>query len=78
MHLIGYTWKYVCNAWTHERQSLLYLQNMKYKQTLINLSTPRFLYTGQAFRYSPENTFYIFNQQIYFIIWYLLDRASLI
>jgi hypothetical protein len=33
---------------------------------------------GQAFRFSPENTFYIFNQQIYFIIWYLLDRASLI
>ena len=33
---------------------------------------------GQAFRYSPENALYIFNQQIYFIIWYLLDRASLI
>ena len=33
---------------------------------------------GKAFRYSPENDFYIFNQQIYFIIWYLLDRASLI
>ena len=33
---------------------------------------------GQAFRYSPENAFYVFNQQIYFIIWYLLDRASLI
>ena len=33
---------------------------------------------GQAFRYSPENAFYIFNQQIYFIIWYLIDRASLI
>ena len=33
---------------------------------------------GQAFHYSPENAFYIFNQQIYFIIWYLLDRASLI
>ena len=33
---------------------------------------------GQAFRYSPENAFYIFNQQIYFIIWYLLDGASLI
>ena len=32
----------------------------------------------QAFHYSPENAFYIFNQQIYFIIWYLLDRASLI
>ena len=27
-----------------------------------------FLYIGQAFRYSPENAFYIFNQQIYFII----------
>ena len=33
---------------------------------------------GQAFRYSTENALYIFNQQIYFIIWYLLDRASLI
>ena len=33
---------------------------------------------GQAFRYSPENAFYIFNQQIYFIIWYLLECASLI
>ena len=33
---------------------------------------------GQAFHYSPENVFYIFNQQIYFIILYLLDRASLI
>ena len=35
---------------------------------------------GQAFHYSPENAFYtyIFNEQIYFIIWYLLDRASLI
>ena len=33
---------------------------------------------GQAFHYSPENAFYIFNQQIYFIIWYMLDRASLI
>ena len=33
---------------------------------------------GQAFHYSPENAFYIFNQQIYFITWYLFDRASLI
>ena len=30
----------------------------------------------QAFRYPLENAFYIFNQQIYFIIWCLLDRAS--
>jgi hypothetical protein len=33
-----------------------------------NLYAPRFLYIGQAFRYSPDNAFYIFNQQIYFII----------
>ena len=33
---------------------------------------------GQAFHYSPENAFYIFNQQICFIVWYLLDRSSLI
>ena len=33
---------------------------------------------GQAFHYSPENAFYVFNQHIYFINWYLLDRASLI
>ena len=33
---------------------------------------------GQAFHYSPENAFYIFNQQIYFLIRYLFDRASLI
>jgi len=35
---------------------------------LFNLQAPCFLYIGQAFRYSPENAFYIFNQQIYFII----------
>ena len=46
--------------------------------SLCYLEAPRFLYIGQGFRYSPENAFYIFNQQIYFIIWYLLDRASLI
>ena len=34
----------------------------------LNLEVPRFLYIGQAFRYSPENAFYIFNQQIYFLI----------
>ena len=43
----------------------------------IKLQAPCVLYIGQAFRYSPDNAFYIFNQQIYFIIWYLLDRASL-
>ena len=23
LHLVGYTWKYVCDAWTHEHQTLL-------------------------------------------------------
>ena len=30
----------------------------------LNLQAPCVLYVGQAFRYSPENAFYIFNQQI--------------
>jgi len=34
----------------------------------INLKALCILYIGQAFHYSPENAFYIFNQQIYFII----------
>ena len=32
------------------------------------LSAPCVLYIGQGFRYSPENAFYIFNQQIHFIL----------
>ena len=36
------------------------------------------VYIGQAFHYYSENAFYVFNQQIYIIIWYLLDHASLI
>ena len=41
--------------------------NVVYSETL-SLWAPRFLYTciRQAFPYSPENAFYIFNQQIYF------------
>ena len=35
---------------------------------VINLYAPCFLFIGQAFRYSPENALYIFNQQINFII----------
>jgi len=46
--------------------------------TQVNLQAPCVLYTGQAFHYSQENAFYIFNQQIYFIVRYFLDRASLI
>ena len=35
---------------------------------LFNLSAPCVQYMGQAFRYSPENAFYLFNQQMYLII----------
>ena len=35
---------------------------------LINLQAPCVLCIGRVFHYSPENAFYIFNQQIYFII----------
>jgi len=44
-------------------------RDLKNWLTEFNLQAPRFLYIGQAFRYSPENAFYTFNQQIYFIIW---------
>jgi len=44
----------------------------------VNLEAPCVLYIEQASHYSSENAFYIFNQQIYFIISYFLDRASLI
>ena len=46
----------------------VYKQNGRYwvasNPRQINLKAPRFLYMGQAFRYSPENALYIFNQQI--------------
>ena len=45
---------------------------------VLNFSHRASCILGQAIHYSPENAFYIFNQQIYFVIWYLLDRASLI
>ena len=34
----------------------------------LNFKHCAFCILGQAFRYSPENAFYIFNQQIYFFI----------
>ena len=64
--------------WSHLRILLTNFDRWQTETKDINLQAPCVLYIGQAFRYSPENAFYIFNQQIYFIIWYLLDRASLI
>ena len=39
-----------------------------YKGIMLNFRHRASCILGQAFRYSPENAFYIFNQQIYFII----------
>ena len=44
------------------------LQVLKQIPVHINVQAPCILYIGQAFHYSPQNAFYIFNQQIYFII----------
>ena len=59
--------------WTDGKDAEL----MLFFEGCINLQAPCVLYMGQVFRYSPENAFCIFNQQIYFIIRYLLERASL-
>ena len=65
-----------------KRDMIVYVHGSSCKVSLFllefNLKAPCVLYIGQAFRYSPENDFYIFNQQIYFIIWYFPDRASFI
>ena len=42
--------------------------NTTTEESNINLLASCILYIGQAYLYSPENAFYIFNQQIYFII----------
>jgi len=39
-----------------------------HREQSLNLKAPCVLYIGQAFHYTSENAFYIFNQQIYFII----------
>ena len=52
--------------------------SMSARRRSVNLYAPCVLSIGQAFRYSPEKAFYIFNPQIYFIIWHLLDRALFI
>jgi hypothetical protein len=55
----------------HRIQTTEYLHAMLLSDTKFrgnrytNLQAPCVLYKGQEFRYSPENAFYIFNQQIY-------------
>ena len=36
------------------------------------------LYIGQAFRYSPKNAFYIFNQQIYIYFLTLAEQSQFV
>ena len=62
-------------GWLVMKWSSLIYQSLKMKMLLL-FETMRVLtfrhrascILGQAFHYSPENAFYIFNQQIYFII----------
>ena len=65
---------YLLQAWV-ERTSVMYLKTGMYGSNLYECENWRFILTfrhrascilGQAFHYSPENAFYIFNQQIYF------------
>ena len=58
--------------WSHAQVRRLVLlwntrASTRYRRGLqgINLQAPCVLYIGQAFRYSPENAFYIFNQHIF-------------
>ena len=47
---------------------------LPYKAALpINLYAPRILYIGQTYRYTTDNTFYIFSRQIYLIIFFRLS-----
>ena len=41
----------------------------------VNLQAPCVLYAGQAFRYSPENAFYMCNQQIHSLTIMYWDRG---
>ena len=62
--LLSQTLPYYLRDGTHTKQT-------GFKQSVssnVNLQAPCVLYIGQAFRYFPENTFYIFNREIYFII----------
>ena len=58
--------------------NVCYVCNVKMFISILTFRHRASCILGQAFHYSPEEAFYIFNQQIYLIIWYLLDRASLI
>ena len=44
-----------------------FLYTMIHSSYTLNLQAPCVLYMRQAFPYSPENAFYVFNQQIYLI-----------
>jgi len=66
---------YVLFTWTRYAAKLIFSVAtgvFKFHLNLAGLLTFRHrasCFIGQAFRYSPENAFYVFNQQIYFIIW---------
>jgi len=58
------TTKYVMN-------SVVILTRLVCSSNLFNLYAPCILYIGQAYCFSPECAFYIFSQQIYYLIIFL-------
>jgi hypothetical protein len=51
--------------------SFIYVQDSWKPHYIIKLYAPCILYIGQTYRYSPEYSFYIFSQQIYYLIIFL-------
>ena len=78
----------LCMNWGSQQRQAMYVQPNTLRTGLLNclnalsrglpLGTVRPVYRDRRFATLQEDAFYRFNQQIYFIISYLLDRASLI
>jgi len=79
LHTTDYTCPPYCNCFVRSSQFVSETRNSPHfvdpRGSLPHSEEPA---TCPLLLRTPENAFYIFNQQIYFIIWYLLDCASLI
>ena len=51
------------------------VQTFKAISDKFNLQAPGILYIGQAYCHSPANPFYIFSQQIYLMIFFILAHT---
>jgi len=62
------SWGPESNAHSHGHRAALHLGKRMLSTLPLTFRHLASCILGQAFRYSPENAFYIFNQQTYFII----------